>query len=452
MATKTDSGQKVLRIGIVQRGKIIDERELKRRETVSIGTDPKAMFTVASDGLPAHFDLFDYDGKNYHIRYTPEMQGRVQSDGSKVMTFADFEQGGQATERKDARAVPLTDSSRGKVIIGDVTVLFQFKARAAAPVRPVLPAELRGSFLQTIDTQFAAILTIVAIVCVSIVAYARSLPYVEPTSIEEIDQRFQRLIMPDRIPQPPKKQVAEIDEGPGEDEQEVEEKKEEPEKKEKPKPKAKTSGEKPAKAPREELAKKVAGKGLLKVLGANREGSGGALADVFSEGGDTESSLADAFSGVQGVDIASGSGQKGTRGGGSGEGVGIGELATEGGGSVESGKKTEARVAGSARAEAPEVDGELSADAIRSVMKRKMSAIKSCYESALKRDRDLKGKLIIEFEILETGRITGLYFGGSLKSSDIESCIKSRARSWRFPKPDGGTVFVSIPVVLTPSG
>lgn len=455
MATKNDSGQKVLRIGIVQRGKIIDERELKRRETVSIGTDQKALFTVACDNLPAQFDLFDYDGKNYFIRYTPEMQGRVQSDASKVMTFADFEASGRTSERKGAKSIPLTDSSRGKVIIGDVTVLFQFKARAAAPVRPVLPAELRGSFLQTIDTQFAAILTIVALLFVSIVAYARSLPYVEPTSIEEIDQRFQRLIMPDRIPQPPKERVAQVDEGAGEEEKEVEEKKEEPEKEEKqekPKPKAKEPSEQPAKASREELAKKVRSKGLLKVLGANREdGGGGALADVFSEGGDSDSSLADAFSDVEGVDIASSAGQKGTRGGGSGKGVGIGDIGTEGGGSVETGQKTEARVAGSARAEAPEVDGELSPGAIRSVMKRKMSAIKSCYESALKRDRGLKGKLIIEFEILETGRITGLYFGGSLKSKDVETCIERRARSWRFPKPDGGTVFVSIPVVLTPS-
>jgi len=451
MATKNEPGQKVLRIGIVQRGKIIDERELKRRETVSVGTESRAMFQVSSDSLPPQFDLFDYDGKNYFIRFTDAMQGRVQSEGSKVQTFADFESAGQVTERKGAKAVPLTDSSRGKVIVGDVTVLFQFKSRAAAPARPVLPAELRGSFLQTIDTQFATILTIVAVLLVSIVAYARSLPYVEPTSIEEIDSRYQKLIMPDRIPQPPKKKIAEVDEGPGEEEAEVEEEAQE-KKPEKKKPKKKSSGQKSAKAPREEIEKQVAGKGLLKVLGANREGGQGALADVFAEGDDTESSLSDAFSGVQGVDIASSSGQKGTRGGGSGEGVGIGDLATEGGGSVQSGKKTEARVSGSARAEAPEVDGELSADAIRRVMKRKMSAVKGCYESALKRDRDLKGKLIIEFEVLETGRITGLYFGGSLQSSDIENCIERRARSWRFPKPQGGTVFVSIPVVLTPSG
>jgi hypothetical protein len=328
MATKNDSGLKVLRIGIVQRGKIIDERELKRRETVSVGTDAKAMFQVASDALPPHFDLFDYDGKDYFIRHTPEMEGRIQASGSEVKTFPDFAEAGQVSDRKGAAAVPLADSSRGKVIIGDVTVLFQFKTRAAAPLRPVLPAELRGSFLQTIDTQFAAILAIVAVVCVSLVAYARSLPYVEPTSIEEIDSRFQRLIMPDRIPQPPRQEVAEVDEGPGADEGQDEEEKKEPE--DKPKKQKKSSGDKAAKAPRADIKKKVAGKGLLKVLGANRSGGGGALADVFSEGDDTASSLADAFSGVQGIDIASGSGQKGTRGGGSGEGVGIGDLGTEG--------------------------------------------------------------------------------------------------------------------------
>jgi outer membrane biosynthesis protein TonB len=449
MATKSDNGQKVLRIGIVQRGKIIDERELKRRETVSVGTASRAMFQVASDALPEHFDLFDYDGKDYFIRYTPEMEGRIQSSGSKVQTFADFDAAGQVSERKGAPAVPLPDSSRGKVIIGDVTVLFQFKTRAAAPARPVLPAELRGSFMQTIDTQFATILTVVAVVCISIVAYARSLPYVEPTSIEEIDKRFQRLIMPDRIPQPPKKQVAEVDEGAGEDEPEEPVEKKEPEKK-KPEKKKGDSSDKPAKASREEIKKQVAGKGLLKVLGANREGGGGALADVFSED-DGGSSLSDAFSGVQGVDIAGSAGQKGTRGGGSGEGVGIGDLATEGGGSVQTGQKTETRISGTARAEAPEVDGELDAAKINAVMKRKMSAIKACYESALKRDPKLSGKLVIEMEILEDGRINIEAFSGSLRSSDVESCVRRRARSWRFPRPDGGTVFVSIPIVLTPS-
>ena len=34
-------------------------------------------------------------------------------------------------------------------------------------------------------------------------AYARSLPYLEPSSIEQVSERYQKMIMPDRIPEPP---------------------------------------------------------------------------------------------------------------------------------------------------------------------------------------------------------------------------------------------------------
>ena len=55
--TKTDdkkstgAGIKVLRIGIVQNGKIIDERELKRRDTVSVGNSQKSTFQVSSEAI-----------------------------------------------------------------------------------------------------------------------------------------------------------------------------------------------------------------------------------------------------------------------------------------------------------------------------------------------------------------------------------------------------------------
>ncbi|HJL42359.1 MAG TPA: AgmX/PglI C-terminal domain-containing protein [Myxococcales bacterium LLY-WYZ-16_1] len=459
MANSSEQGPKVLRIGIVQRGKIIDERELKRRESVSIGTSGKATFTVASDSLPKHHELFDYDGKNYYLVHAPGMEGRVQVDGSDVQTFDGLEQAGRTVERRGSKAVPLTDNSRGKVVVGDVTVLFQFKTMAPAPVRPVLPAELRGSFLGNIDVQFASILVAVAVVCVSIVAYARSLPYIEPTTIEEIDQRFQRLIMPERIPQPPRQPLAQKDDAEAQkksDEAQAKKKrkKKAPEKKAKKEP-AKQPENKPEKSAavrKQEIQKKVRGKGLLRVLGAKREnGGGGALADVFSESDDTESSLSEAFQGASGVDIASSGDQTGTKGDGSGKQVGIGQLGTQGGGDVQTGKKTEARVAGSAEAGAPQVDGELSQAKIQRVMKRNMRAIRSCYERALKRDPDLKGKLILDFEILENGRTSGVMFGGSLRSKAVHSCIERRARRWRFPRPRGGSVFVSIPIVLTPS-
>lgn len=448
--TDSQSGPKVLRIGIVQKGKIVDEREMKKRETVSIGTSEKSSFSVASDAVPKHFDLFDYDGKNYFLRYSKEMEGRIQLTGDVVKSFDDLKQAGRVVDRKGP-AVKLTDSSRGKVIIGDVTVLFQFKTAVAAPIRPGLPPEIRGSLLQNIDAQFTAIFVVVAVLQISIVTYARSLPYIEPTSIDQIDQSYQRLIMPDRAPEPPKEAVADATGG----EEKAEDK---PDKsKDKPKKKSKSTGKKgpvdkeaAARARKAAISKKVAGKGLLKVLGANR-GDGGALSDVFEEGG-SGGALGDAFSGIQGVDIAESGGATGTRGGGSGEGVGIGDLGTEGGGSVKTGGKTETAVRGTAKTEAPEVDGELSQSQIAAVMRRKLKAIRSCYERALKRDRSLKGKVVIRFEIMENGRTSNIEFDDRMGSSAVVSCIRTRAKSWRFPRPDGGSVFVAYPIVFTPSG
>src|SRR5687768_12838054 len=306
------AGPKVLRIGIVQRGKIIDERELKKRETVSIGTHQKAMFQVQSDALPRSFDLFDYDGKTYYVRFTDKMDGRIQLEGTKVQNFPELEAQGKVIQRGDSKAVEISDESRGKVVIGDVTVLFQFKASVPAPVRPVLPADVRGSLLQNIDAQFTGIFVAVALLQISIVTYARSLPYVEPTSIDEIDQSYQRLIMPDRLPEPPKEAIAE--EGSGEKEKA----KDEPKKESKGKKggnKGKVDEEAAARARKEAIRKAVAGKGLLKVLGAKGGRDAGALNDVFSDGG-AVGELGDAFSGIQGVDIVGEGGEIGTRGGG----------------------------------------------------------------------------------------------------------------------------------------
>ncbi len=448
------SAPKVLRIGIVQRGKIIDEREMKRRETVSVGTKDSAEFTVVSDALPPSFDLFEYDGKRYYLKFTSEMEGRIQHVGNEVLSFDKLRKMGKVVRRGDHDAVVMDDQSRGKVIIGgDVTVLFQFKSPVTAPVRPVLPADIRGSVLQNIDTQFSAIFVVVALLQISLVTYARNLPYVEPTSIDQIDQSYQRMIMPDRIPEPPKDEpVAEVVEEKKGDEP----KKEEPKKAKKPKKKAgketaKKSSEASAKARKEAMAKKVAGKGLLKVLGSNNAKAGGALADVFSEGADSMGDLGEAFSGIQGVDIAGSGEEGGTRGGGSGEGVGIGNIGTTGGGNVKTGKKTEVAVKGSAAAQAPEVDGELSSAQIAKVMKRQLKALRDCYERALKRNRSLKGKIVISFEILENGRTAGIDIEDNMGSKDVARCIKGRVKRWRFPKPDGGSVFVAYPVVFTPS-
>ena len=446
-----NTGPKVLRIGIVQRGKIIEERELKKRESVTIGSSSRCTFQVTAEGLPKNFELFEFDGKGYFLRFEDGIEGRIQLDEEQVSDFKSFATKGQVVQRSGKKAIRLNEKSRGKVMLadGDVTVLFQFKNKTPVPLRPILPPDLRGNFLHNIDTQYAVILAFVAVFQISFIAYARSLPYVEPQSIDELTEDYQRLIMPDRIPEPPKQEaVAQL---------EPKNKKTDDNKPKKPKKSGKKTAPKKAdkdrdrsaKARKDEARRQVAGRGFLKVLGAKGEG-GGVIADVFSEGG-TAGSLGDAFTGIQGVDIATEGSQAGTRGGGSGESVGVGKLGTQGGGSVKTGKKSEARVTGRLDEQTPEVDGSLDTSAIRRVMNRKKSGIKACYENALKRDRKLAGKLVISFEIDERGRLQNMSFGGSLSSKDVESCIRRISRSWRFPRPDGGAVFVDYPIVFTPS-
>lgn len=454
---QSGSGIKVLRLGIVQNGKIIDERELKRRETVSIGTQPKSTFQVASESLPRSFDLFEADGSKYYLRFAPGMDGRIQITDAQVSDLAALRKAGKVSMRGDAEAVELTDDSRGKVVVGDITVLFQFKQLMAEPARPVLPSDARGSILQNIDAQFAGIFVLVATLQISLVTYARSLPYIEPSSIEQVGERYQKIIMPDRIPEPPKDQNADANAGKDKEKEKEKEKGKEDgkkgaTKKGTQKKATEADAEAAAKARKEAITKAVAGKGLLKVLGANNRKGGGALNDVFSDGG-AVGNLGDAFSGIQGVDVAGSGGESGTRGGGSGQGVGIGDLGTEGGGNVKiGGKGAEASVAGSLKPEAPEIDGKLSQSEITSVMRRQLKALRDCYEGALKRNRALSGKLVIRFEIDDSGRTQNIDFEeDSLGSPDVKECIVRRAKYWRFPKPDGGSVFVAYPIVFTPA-
>ena len=53
------SKPKILRIGIIQGGRIVEERLVRKRENITIGQSAKNMFVVPSDALPRHWLLFE---------------------------------------------------------------------------------------------------------------------------------------------------------------------------------------------------------------------------------------------------------------------------------------------------------------------------------------------------------------------------------------------------------
>src|SRR5271170_2315453 len=69
------TGPKVLRIGLVQAGRIIEERVIKQRTSVTVGASEKATFVIPSDAVPAQFKLFELIGSEYYLNYVEGMSG-----------------------------------------------------------------------------------------------------------------------------------------------------------------------------------------------------------------------------------------------------------------------------------------------------------------------------------------------------------------------------------------
>src|SRR5262245_54559633 len=76
-AIAVQTGPKVLRIGLVQGGRIIEERIVKQRTSVTIGQSEKAMFVVPSQHIPPQFKLFELIGNEYYLNFLDGMTGRV---------------------------------------------------------------------------------------------------------------------------------------------------------------------------------------------------------------------------------------------------------------------------------------------------------------------------------------------------------------------------------------
>src|SRR6266481_683410 len=138
------SGPKVLRIGLVQGGKVIEERVIKQRSHVTIGPSEKSMFVVPSQSLPQNFRLFELIGNEYHLNFIDGMSGRValQTGISDLAALR-----GQAKRSaQGAYQVRLTEDARGKVVVGETTFLFQFVAPPPIQPKPQLPVSvLRGA-------------------------------------------------------------------------------------------------------------------------------------------------------------------------------------------------------------------------------------------------------------------------------------------------------------------
>jgi TonB family protein len=443
---------KVLRLGVIQGGKIVEERILSTRQPVTIGSGARNTIVVPISNLPESFTAFTLHGDAWHLCFEEGMDGRVQDDRGSA-DLASLVAAGKARKEGKGQAVPITEAQRGRLTLGEVTLLWQFVPPPPEAPRPVLPPDARGNHFKSMDRLFATVLATSFLLHGGAYAALANADLPPEVTIEQVPDRFAKLLVPDRLPAPPveKKEEARA----ATEEKKVEEKKPEADGK-KAEKKAETTEQVAARkaARAAAVAKAVQSKGMLKVLGALGPGSGGgAVADVFGAGGGM-TDVASALSGAGGVAVATDPGAGGGRkGGGQGGAASIGDLATSGGGAVGYGTKSEVKVTGTVATEAAEIDSaDIDQAKLGAFVRARMGLIKSCYENALKRNPNLKGKVVIRFTILETGGVADVGASqNSLGSSDVASCIMNTMRSWRTQFRPSGPVTVEYPFLFTPS-
>ena len=429
----------MLRVGLIESGKIVQDRLLQKRDHVTIGTDPKNTFVLPAAPLPPSFPIFEHKNGQYHLVFTEQMQGKVRLDSSDV-DFATLRSQELAKKRGSLYVLPLNETSKGKISLGEITLLFQFVSPPPQPVKTELPPLAKGSLWQSVDHLFFLILLGSLAVHFSGATYLALLPNVEEAelSLDQLPDRFARVILPPKAAEPPRPKTP------------PEAEKKEAKKEENVKIRKGSDS-----ARRAEVQQRVASKGLLKILGSTGAGGGGAFADVLGPSTGT-GEIASALAGASGVGVATADalGQGGSRKGGkAGAVAGIGEVGTSGGGNVNLGSKGDARVSGQVKDSTPDVESsDVDREALARYVRQRLKAMQGCYERELKRNPSLKGKIVVRFSILPSGRSGDIDFEqNTLGDEAVTSCIRSVIRGWIFPFKPSDAVSVAYPFVFSPA-
>jgi outer membrane biosynthesis protein TonB len=433
----TENRPKILRIGVILGDKIVEERLVRDRGPVTIGQSAKNTFAVPSPELPRSWTLFQVDHKTnlYQLTVADSMDGRI-SEAGQVQTIAQLKASGRVAKQGQAWVVPLTEAARGKVVVGEMTLLFQFVQAPPVQPRPQLPHSVRGSLADRIDPYLAVIMS------VSLVAHGLTWAYCKyiveeppPPPPDVIPDQFARVVIERPKPIQPKEELKKDDKATGA-EKKADDKK----------ARALEPKKEPAPVDRQSIEEKVASAAPLRVLnqlGARGNGPLGNLTGDKQAWEDLDKGLSKVGSGNVVASVGTTSGQT-IRGAGNsdvatGKEVGVtgptGPAAT-GGEKVEKEVKVQGRTESFQDIEAAGLDPDVVSKTIKS---RYQGRVNACYQRALKTNPTLRGRVDLEFTVGPAGNVVKSNAKGF--DGGVDDCINREARTWRFNKPEGPATF-----------
>jgi hypothetical protein len=436
------TGPKVLRIGVVQGGRVIEERIIKQRVHVTVGASEKSMFVVATHSVPPSFRLFELMGNEYYLNFLDGMSGRVALPTG--ISDLNMLKGQARRTPQGAYQIRLTEDSRGKVVIGETTFLFQFVAPPPVQPKPQLPvAVLRGtSSIDWTTTMIAAFSFLLHFLALGAI-YS---DWLDPIIDDEVNVAGLVDTVKALPPPPPVEEAVVSDEV--SDKGTAEE--------------AKTAAPKGAGAGKGGPMNAAQAAALSSELDqlematlAALSGQGPATAGVLSSGEVPTSALDAAAASGAGVssggigDLRLGGGGGTIRPGQAGGGLGsLGQTGkaggTEGTGEVKkvAGPKGSASVGGAA------VSGGQVSNAAR-VVAGMRAGFRACYNRGLSENPDAQGSIRLSIKVGPGGEVAGVSASpsGNLPGS-VVSCVQARASAAQFAPPEGGSAVIVVPVTF----
>jgi hypothetical protein len=451
-AMSVQTGPKVLRIGLVQSGRVVEERIIKQRTTVTVGSNERAVFVIPSQAVPPMFKLFELVGNDYHLNFLDGMTGRVAL-ASGISDLSALR--GQAKKVGGAYQMKLTEEARGKVVIGETTFLFQFVAPPPVQPRPQLPLAVKGGIASQIDWSLTIIAAFSFLLHFGIVGAMYS-DWMDP--IVSDDFNVAGLVdMMKNIPPPPATETpTDVN----------------------PNATATSTATAAASKPAGGAGGKSGASGHSKAAGSVGDKQAAALAAQADQmqmqmlaalGGGSSVQGALNRSDIPPVDlsgaaasgagVAHGTGDLKVGGGGGavqggGKGAGLGGL---GGGTKGSGDGS----AGQERkVEGPKGDAQLGgtsatvpiSDADR-VIAGLRPRFRQCYQTGLNSDPSMSGKVIITAKVGPNGEVSSADVSSNTGlSPGVASCISNVVKRAQFNPPGGGGSTLNIPVTFVQQG
>jgi hypothetical protein len=99
----------------------------------------------------------------------------------------------------------------------------------------------------------------------------------------------------------------------------------------------------------------------------------------------------------------------------------------------------------------PTVNGRLPPEVIQRIVRANDGRYRFCYQTGLKANPALTGRVTVRFMIDRTGAVALAADGGSdIPDASVRQCVVSAFTSLSFPAPDSGTVTVVYPITFSP--